>query len=97
MSIDLDENLVQEGDVVTCRHCQTQVGAQDDPVRDARVRESEPGDAGPSVHEDASHFTDRVIVFRQVFCPGCLTLLQAEIVPADEAPGRTRSVKQVST
>lgn len=96
MSVYIDENLAQGDDgVVTCRHCSTQVGTAAEPLRDARVRESEPRTAGPSVREDASHFADRPIIFRQTFCPECLTLLQSEIVPADEPSARNRSLKVV--
>lgn len=97
MTLYIDENLAQADDgAVTCRHCSTQLGVAAEPLRDALVRESEPRTAGPSVREDASHFADRAITFRQSFCPECLTLLQSEIVPADEPSGRTRSLKVVT-
>jgi hypothetical protein len=93
VTIHIDDNLEQDGDGnVTCRHCRTVVGVAADVFRDARVRESSPEDAGPSVRAEPSHFTDRDVVLRRVFCPECLTLLQAEIVPADEPSSRTRSV-----
>lgn len=96
MSLFIDENLAQDdAGSVTCRHCSTVVGVAADPLRDARVRVSEPTTAGPSVRADASHFTDRQVVLRQTFCPECLTLLQSEIVPADEPSSRHRSVKVV--
>jgi hypothetical protein len=93
VTIYIDDNLQQDDDgTVTCRHCGTPVGVAGDLFRDARVRESSPEDAGPSVRADPRHFTDREVVLRQVFCPACLALLQAEIVPADEPSARTRSV-----
>lgn len=93
MTIQIDDNLEQDGDgAVTCRHCGASVGIAADLFRGARIRESSPEDAGPGVRADPRHFTDREVVLRQVFCPGCLTLLQAEIVPADEPSSRTRSV-----
>lgn len=93
MSLFLDDNLEQAADgAVRCRHCGTAVGVAAEPFRDARTRESDPREAGPSVRAEPSHFTDRKVVLRQVFCPVCLTLLQAEIVPADEPSSRTRSV-----
>lgn len=96
MSLFIDENLEQaDGGVVLCRHCSTSVGVAADPLRDARLRETAPQTAGPSVRAAASHFTDREIVLRQTFCPGCLTLLQSEIVPADEPSARTRALKVV--
>lgn len=97
MTVYIDENLAQGDDgVVTCRHCTTTVGTAAEPLGNALVRESDPRTAGPSVREDADHFADRPITFRRVFCPECLTLLQSEIVPADEAPARTRSIRMVT-
>lgn len=93
MTIHIDDNLEQDGDgTVRCRHCGTTVGVADDVFRDARARESAPEEAGPSVRAEPRHFTDREVVLRQVFCPECLALLQAEIVPADEPSFRTRKL-----
>ncbi|SDP12828.1 N-methylhydantoinase B [Klenkia soli] len=93
MTVHIDENLVQDdAGAVNCRHCDAALGVAQQPLRDARVRESDPRTAGPSVRADSGHFADRPVVLRQTFCPGCLTLLQSEIVPGDEPSGRTRSV-----
>jgi hypothetical protein len=93
VTIHIDDNLEQADDgTVTCRHCGMPVGVAAEPFREARIRQSSPEDAGPSVRAKPGHFTDREVVLRQVFCPGCLTLLQAEIVPADEPSSRTRAV-----
>jgi hypothetical protein len=93
MTVNIDDNLEQRPDgAVVCRHCGTSVGVSADPLRDARVRESAPAEAGPSVRAEPRHFTDREVVLRQTFCPECLTLLQAEIVPADEPSFRTRNL-----
>ncbi len=94
MTLFIDDNLEQtERGAVVCRHCGTGIGIAAQPLRDGLVRLSPPRGAGPSVRADARNFTDREIVLRQTFCPECLTLLQAEIVPADEPSSRTRSVK----
>lgn len=94
MTLFIDENLAQAKDgAVTCRHCDASLGVASDPLAQALVRETEPASAGPSIREDASHFTDRAIVFRRSFCPQCLTLLQSEVVPADEPSGRRRTLK----
>jgi hypothetical protein len=93
MTLHIDDNLEQRLDgTVACRHCGTAVGIAAEPLRDARVRESDPEEAGPSVRAEPRHFTDRPVILRQSFCPQCLTLLQAEIVPADEPSFRTRSL-----
>jgi|tagenome__1003787_1003787.scaffolds.fasta_scaffold20697332_2 hypothetical protein len=93
MSVFIDENLEQTADgTVVCRHCSSPIGVAADPLRDARRRETAPQAAGPSVRAAASNFADRDVVLRQTFCPECLTLLQSEIVPADEPSSRTRSI-----
>jgi len=93
MTLHIDDNLEQRPDgTVVCRHCGTAIGIAADPLRDARVRESEPEEAGPSVRAESRHFTDRQVILRQSICPQCLTLLQAEIVPGDELSFRTRSL-----
>lgn len=94
MSVFIDENLVQDdAGTVSCRHCSTPVGVAADPLSGARRRETASQTAGPSVRADAGNFADREVVLRQTFCPECLTLLQSEIVPADEPSMRTRSLK----
>ncbi|MEW2502533.1 MULTISPECIES: hypothetical protein [unclassified Amycolatopsis] len=93
MTLFLDDNLEQQPDgQVVCRHCAQVLGDAAAPMRDALVRETLPANAGPSVREDAARFTDRPVVFRQTFCPQCLTQLQAEIVPGDEPSSRHRSL-----
>jgi hypothetical protein len=93
VSLYIDDNLEQGADgTVTCRHCGTAVGVAAEPLRDARVRETPSREAGPSVRADAGHFTDREVILRRTFCPSCLVMLQAEIVPADEPSSRTRSL-----
>ena len=94
MSLFLDDNLEQHPDGrVTCRHCSAVVGDAGRPLREARIRESAPRNAGPAVREDAERFADRPIVLRQSFCPKCLTQLQAEIVPGDEPSSRFRTTQ----
>jgi hypothetical protein len=94
----IDDNLDQAADgTVTCRHCSAVTGTASGPLRDALVREGDPREAGPSVRADASNFADRAVLLRQVFCPRCLVLLQAEIVPADEPSLRTRSLAVTGT
>ena len=89
----IDDNLDLRGDgTVACRHCSTLTGTASDTLGGALVRPSSPREAGPSVRADASNFADRDVLLRQVFCPGCLTLLQAEIVPADEPSWRSTSL-----
>jgi len=81
----IDMNLeLDDARVARCRHCGTQVGTADDPFSRARRAERPSSDAGSGVHADPAIFSDRDVVLRQRFCPGCLTLLSTEIVPRDE-------------
>lgn len=91
----IDDNIVLRSDgAVTCAHCQAPLGtAPDHPLSEALRRERPSLAAGPGVHVDPARFTDRTVVLRQSFCPSCLTLLTTEIVPADEPPYRTWSVR----
>ena len=91
MYIDDTLELAEDG-TVACRHCSVVTGTASDPLSAALVRERAPREAGPSVRADAGNFTDRPVLLRQVLCPGCLVLLQAEIVPADEPSWRPRSL-----
>jgi hypothetical protein len=93
MTMHIDDNLdLRDDGTVVCRHCSTVTGTARDPLGGALVRQSSPREAGPSVRADSSNFADREVLLRQVFCPRCLALLQAEIVPADEPSWRTRSL-----
>lgn len=91
----LDDNLVTEEDgTVGCRHCGTRLGESTrDPLAEAHINERPSLEAGPGVHVDPGTLTDRPIVIRQVFCPGCLTLLATEIVPGDEPSYRRWSLR----
>ena len=56
MTTRIDDNLLLDGAIVTCRHCGTILGDDHDPIRDAVVRESEPSEAGPGVRAAATNF-----------------------------------------
>lgn len=84
--VQIDENLTLTGDGrVVCAHCNTVIGRNaGEPFANAVKSEQPSPAAGPGVHADPKHFTDREIVLRQLFCPGCSTVLATEIVPRDE-------------
>ncbi|WP_448955223.1 hypothetical protein [Labrys neptuniae] len=84
MKIDDNVRLRTDGKIV-CSHCDHPLGAGvSDPFANAIRRERPSRDAGPGVRAEPSHFTDRPIGLRQVFCPGCYVLLATEIAPTDE-------------
>ncbi|PFG66188.1 hypothetical protein [Enemella evansiae] len=93
--MNLDVNLAADDDTgaVTCRHCGATVGDSVTAPMEHALRNERPSvAAGPGVHADPAAFVDRPILLRQAFCPGCLTLLATEIVPAGEPSYRTWSL-----
>jgi N-methylhydantoinase B len=83
--MDIDVNLLLDTEgAVRCRHCDTVVGTTSEPFAHAVRRERDSRDAGPGVREDPAEFSDRAVMLRQRFCPGCLTVLSTEIVPRGE-------------
>ncbi|WP_168879872.1 hypothetical protein [Rhizobium sp. P28RR-XV] len=89
-----DNVMLQEDGTVVCVHCDNELGTQPgDPFATATRREQPSQAAGPGVRAPASHFTDRPIGLRQVFCPQCYVLLATEIAPTDEPSYRGWEVK----
>jgi N-methylhydantoinase B len=83
----LDDNLVvlQNGSrpVVACVHCGHHIG----PIEDGRYLEAlirfegPPDTAGPHIWPDPSTYVEAPIVFRQLSCPGCYTVVSSSVVP----------------
>jgi N-methylhydantoinase B len=83
----IDDNLAgvesPHGGLVACTHCGTVIG----PVADAAyihalgLSDSSPTAAGPQIWADPSVYVDDEIVFRQLYCPGCLTAVYSRVVP----------------
>lgn len=93
MIIDQNLQVAPEG-VVECRHCSAIVGTSvKEPFSKALRNERPASAAGAGIHASSAAFTDRTIVLRQRFCPGCLVLLATEIVPDDEQSYRTWSLQ----
>ena len=82
----LDQNLETAADGrVVCTHCRTELSPSvGDPLVSAIRNESSSAHAGPGIKAVPALFTDRPIVLRQRFCPGCLVLLSTEVTPGDE-------------
>jgi N-methylhydantoinase B len=71
-----------------CARCEHDLGpATDNYKLSTLMREAPLQEAGPLIG-DPKRFIDDDIVFRQYFCPGCLTLLENEINRASEPPLR---------
>lgn len=82
----IDDNLeLAPARAVVCVHCGAELGPDPQhPMAKALVRERKSRRGEPGIHADPELFTERPIVFRQRFCPGCFTLLLTEVVPGDE-------------
>ena len=82
----LDDNLaVLDSGVVACVHCGTGIGplAGGAFVASLARRDAPPTEAGPHIWHDPFEYVDAEIVFRQLFCPGCLTAVHSRVVPVD--------------
>ncbi len=91
----IDDNLeASESGAVLCSHCSTVLGeCATAPLRHAIRRESPAAAARAVMRAEPACFTERPIVLRQLFCPGCGALLDTEIVPQDESPHRTWTLR----
>ncbi|MGN9781298.1 hydantoinase B/oxoprolinase family protein [Nonomuraea sp. ZG12] len=85
----LDDNLAvlesPDGGTVVCLHCGTRIGplAGSAFVAALARRDGAPTEAGPHIWHDPSEYVDAEIVFRQLYCPGCLTAVHSRVVPVD--------------
>lgn len=91
----IDQNLqVTAAGEVQCLHCSATVGSSAaDPFSEALRNVRPSSAAGSGMHASSAAFTDRTIVLRQKFCPGCLVVLETEIVPEDEESYRGWSLQ----
>jgi hypothetical protein len=87
----IDDNLkLSDAGAVLCAHCGARVGDSAGRPLQYALRHDRPSSAaGAGVRANPALFTNRPIVLRQLFCQGCLTLLESEIVPADERSYRS--------
>ncbi|KAB2382925.1 hypothetical protein [Actinomadura montaniterrae] len=74
-----------EGETVVCVHCGTRIGPLSGGAFFAALarRDARPTEAGPHIWHDPSEYVDAVVVFWQLFCPGCLTAVHSRVVPVD--------------
>jgi len=82
----VDDNLVAvsagSGTTVACGHCAAPLGDVGGETLDLLVSDGDTSLAGPGVGADATTLVDTPIVFRQHFCPGCLTAVSSTVVPS---------------
>jgi hypothetical protein len=87
----IDDNLELIGSEVQCRHCHTVLGSEVEPLANALIRERDSGTGTPGIRANPGVFASLRVVSRRVTCPGCLTQLRFEVVPADEGELRHSS------
>jgi N-methylhydantoinase B len=92
----LDDNLRLEGAHVVCIHCSTVVGENSPTggyLSAATVRDRPTAYLGDAlIRATPDNFTDSEVLVRQMFCPGCKTLLSTEVLLADETFVRNRQI-----
>lgn len=87
----LDDNLVvtdvsdSDDQLVACAQCSLELGPLDGGgYLDTLVRsDAHLSAAGPHIWDEPSVYVDEEMVFRQLFCPGCLTAVYSRVVPVD--------------
>jgi len=82
----LDDNLaVLANGTVACVHCGTEIGPLAGGAFFASLarRDAAPTEAGPHIWHDPLEYVDAEVVFRQLFCPGCLTAVHSRVVPVE--------------
>ena len=88
----LDDNLLVAGDEVRCVRCDAVVGSAGSWLDRALIRERPTQAGGSLVHAPPETFVDAPIVYRQAFCPGCLTVLLTEIIAVEDRDVRTKQL-----
>jgi len=86
----LDDNLYVLGPDVRCSRCDAITGTVASWLKNALIRETPAGSGGSLMKASPEMFVDAPIVFRQAFCPGCLTALLTEVVAETERHLRTK-------
>jgi hypothetical protein len=76
----LDGNLYVLGTDVRCSRCDAIVGTTASWLQNALIRERPAESGGSLMKAPPELFVDARIVYRQAFCPGCLTALLTEVI-----------------
>lgn len=82
----VDDNLVAVSSgsnyTIACGHCMLVLSDAGANTLDLLVSDGSTALAGPGVGADAGSYVDTPIVFRQHFCPSCMTAVSSTVVPA---------------
>lgn len=79
----LSEVLIGDARVIACTHCGRRLGDTKSGKLSLAKYEGPSSEAGPQVTSPPSQYIDAEVVFRQQYCPGCLSAVYSGIVPAD--------------
>jgi N-methylhydantoinase B len=88
-SFPIDENLTltvaENGSFFKCSICNNVLCSATENYTDHVLKyDGAPKEAGPNICSNPKQFVDADIVFRQLYCPFCYTLLSTEIVPKSQ-------------
>lgn len=87
----VDDNLYLQGDAVYCVRCDAPVGTAQSWLQNALFTEQDAQRGGSLIRAAPNLFVDAPIIFRQAFCPNCLTALLTEVIAlADSGVRRKR-------
>jgi len=88
----VDLHLGLEDGRVVCRECGEDLCAADENYKLFALCDRKPlTEAGPLLN-DPAQYVDAEIEFRQYYCPGCATLLENEVIEADQEPVHDKQV-----
>lgn len=88
----IDPHLELDDGRITCRNCGEQLcDAEQNYKLHALCDRKSLTEAGPLVN-DPSEYVDEAVEFRQYYCPGCATLLENEVIRADDEPVHDKQV-----
>jgi len=86
----LDDNLVLKGETVHCSRCNATVGSASSWLKHALIAEGPAQALGSLIRAAPDVFVDAPIIYRQAFCPGCLTALLTEVIAQADHRLRTK-------
>jgi N-methylhydantoinase B len=88
----MDLHLAIDDGRVVCRECGEDICAADENYKlHSLCERKELTEAGPLLN-DPSQYVDDEMEFRQFYCPGCATLLENEVIKAENEPVHDKQI-----
>lgn len=82
MATDFDTHLEIEGGRIRCKSCGEDICSTDETYKEHLPRNVKPLTEANPLIIDPSHFVDDELEIREYYCPGCATLLEAQMMKA---------------